>query len=40
MPAIKARTPNAAIGLPSVNLSIRKSPTTPAIAAHLFSIGN
>ena len=40
IPAIKASTPNAAIRLPSVSQSIRRNPTTAAIAAYLFSIGN
>jgi hypothetical protein len=40
IPAISAKTPNAAIMLPSVSQSISKNPTAAAIAIYLFSIGN
>jgi len=40
IPDINARTPNAAIMLPSVSQSVSKNPTTAAIAAYLFLIGN
>ena len=40
IPAISAKTPNAAIMLPSVSQSASKNPATAAIATYLFSIGN
>jgi hypothetical protein len=40
IPAISAKTPNAATMLPSVSQSISKNPAAAAIATYLFSIGN
>ena len=39
-PAIRAKTPNAAIMLPSESQSVSMNPTTAANAVYLFSISN